>query len=173
MAFAGNDLVNFIGVPVAAFNAYTEWSASGLSAGSFPMDVLASKVPTNNWLLFGAGMVMVITLWFSTKAKDVVKTSLDLSNQGDTKERFQPNFLSRGFVRFAMGASKVTSFILPISWQDKIEQQFEQPVSISKGAKEYHSAKVLQAFHHAQKRLQYVRLCLIVEQQLSPQVPIQ
>ena len=73
-------------------------------------------------------MVMVITLWFSTKAKDVVKTSLDLSNQGDTKERFQPNFLSRGFVRFAMGASKVTSFILPISWQNKIEQQFEQPV---------------------------------------------
>ena len=128
LAFAGTDLVNFIGVPVAAFNAYTEWSASGLSAGSFPMDVLASKVPTNNWLLFGAGMVMVITLWFSTKAKDVVKTSLDLSNQGDTKERFQPNFLSRGFVRFAMGASKVTSFILPISWQDKIEQQFEQPV---------------------------------------------
>ena len=128
LAFAGNDLVNFIGVPVAAFNAYTEWSASGLSAGSFPMDVLASKVPTNNWLLFGAGMVMVITLWFSTKAKDVVKTSLDLSNQGDTKERFQPNFLSLGFVRFAMGASKVTSFILPISWQNKIEQQFEQPV---------------------------------------------
>lgn len=128
LAFAGNDLVNFIGVPVAAFNAYTEWSASGLSAASFPMDVLASKVPTNNWLLFGAGMVMVITLWFSTKAKDVVKTSLDLSNQGDTKERFQPNFLSRGFVRFAMGASKVTSFVLPISWQDKIEQQFEQPV---------------------------------------------
>jgi hypothetical protein len=73
-------------------------------------------------------MVMVATLWFSTKAKNVVKTSLDLSNQGNTKERFRPNFLSRGFVRFAMGASKVTSFILPTSWQDKIEQQFEQPV---------------------------------------------
>jgi len=128
LAFAGNDLVNFIGVPVAAFNAYTEWSASGLSAADFPMDVLASKVPTNNWLLFGAGMVMVATLWFSTKAKNVVKTSLDLSSQGDTKERFQPNFLSRGFVRFAMGASKVSSFILPTSWQNKIEQQFEQPV---------------------------------------------
>jgi phosphate/sulfate permease len=106
LAFAGNDLVNFIGVPVAAFNAYTEWSASGLSAMEFPMDVLASKVPTNNWLLFGAGMVMVATLWFSTKAKNVVKTSLDLSSQGDTKERF----------------------ILPTSWQNKIEQQFEQPV---------------------------------------------
>ena len=128
LAFAGNDLVNFIGVPVAAYNAFLEWSASGLSATEFPMDVLASKVPTNNWLLFGAGMVMVVTLWFSTKAKDVVKTSLDLSNQGETKERFQPNTLSRGFVRIAMGASKVTSLILPTSWQEKIEQQFEQPV---------------------------------------------
>jgi phosphate/sulfate permease len=128
LAFAGNDLVNFIGVPVAAYNAFVEWSASGLSAYDFPMDVLASKVPTNNWLLFGAGMVMVVTLWFSTKAKDVVKTSLDLSNQSETKERFQPNALSRGFVRFAMGASKLTASILPISWQEKIEQQFEQPV---------------------------------------------
>jgi len=128
LAFAGNDLVNFIGVPVAAYNAFLEWSASGLSATEFPMDVLASKVPTNNWLLFGAGMVMVVTLWFSAKAKDVVKTSLDLSSQGETKERFQPNTLSRGFVRIAMGASKVSAFILPTSWQDKIEQQFEQPV---------------------------------------------
>jgi len=128
LAFAGNDLVNFIGVPVAAYNAFLEWSASGMLATEFPMDVLASKVPTNNWLLFGAGMVMVVTLWFSAKAKDVVKTSLDLSSQGETKERFQPNTLSRGFVRLAMGASKVSSFILPTAWQHKIEQQFEQPV---------------------------------------------
>ena len=128
LAFAGNDLVNFIGVPVAAYNAFLEWSASGVSASEFPMDVLASKVPTNNWLLFGAGMVMVITLWFSTKAKNVVKTSLDLSSQGETKERFQPNALSRGFVRLAMGASNLTARVLPTSWQAKIETQFEQPV---------------------------------------------
>ena len=128
LAFAGNDLVNFIGVPVAAYNAFLEWSASGVSASEFPMDVLASKVPTNNWLLFGAGMVMVITLWFSTKAKNVVKTSLDLSSQGETKERFQPNALSRGFVRLAMEASNLTARVLPTSWQAKIETQFEQPV---------------------------------------------
>ena len=128
LAFAGNDLVNFIGVPVAAYNAFLEWSASGVSASEFPLDVLASKVPTNNWLLFGAGMVMVITLWFSTKAKNVVKTSLDLSSQGETKERFQPNALSRGFVRLAMGASNLTARVLPTSWQAKIETQFEQPV---------------------------------------------
>ncbi len=128
LAFAGNDLVNFIGVPVAAYNAFLEWSASGTAASAFPMDVLASKVPTNNWLLFGAGMVMVLTLWFSTKAKNVVKTSLDLSSQGETKERFQPNSLSRGFVRSAMLMSQMTAYMLPESWQAKIDKQFETPV---------------------------------------------
>lgn len=127
LAFAGNDLVNFIGVPVAAYNAFQEWSASGMAANEFPMDVLAAKVPTNNWLLFASGMVMVLTLWFSTKAKGVVKTSLDLSSQGETKERFQPNFLSRGFVRSAMLMSQMSSYMLPESWQQKIDKQFIQP----------------------------------------------
>ena len=128
LAFAGNDLVNFIGVPMAAYNAFEQWTASGVLATDFPMDVLAKKVPTNNWLLFGAGMIMVLTLWFSTKAKGVVKTSLDLSRQGVTEERFQPNFLSRGLVRAAMAMSQMSSYILPESWQTKIEKQFESPV---------------------------------------------
>ncbi len=136
LAFAGNDLVNFIGVPVAAYNAFTEWTASGMPADSFPMTVLAEKVPTNNWLLFGAGMIMVLTLWFSTKAKAVVKTSLDLASQGETKERFQPNFLSRGFVKYAMLMSEMSSYILPRSWQAKIDKQFEAPViSLTKAEK--------------------------------------
>jgi phosphate/sulfate permease len=133
LAFAGNDLVNFIGVPVAAYNAFLAWSDSGVAASLFPMNILAEKVPTNNWLLFAAGMVMVLTLWFSAKAKGVVKTSLDLSSQGETKERFQPNFLSRGFVRSAILMSQMSSYILPKSWQEKIEKQFEAPViTISK-----------------------------------------
>ena len=128
LAFAGNDLVNFIGVPIAAYNAFLEWSASGVAATDFPMDVLAEKVPTNNWLLFIAGMVMILTLWFSSKAKNVVKTSLDLASQSETKERFEPNFLSRGFVRFAVLISEFTSLILPKSLQAKIDKQFEIPV---------------------------------------------
>jgi len=133
LAFAGNDLVNFIGVPMAAYNAFIEWSTSGVPAAEFPMGVLAEKVPTNNWLLFGAGMIMVLTLWFSTKAKGVVKTSLDLSSQSETKERFQPNWLSRGFVRLAMGSSQMTSYLLPDSWQKKIEKQFKKPtITLSK-----------------------------------------
>ena len=127
LAFAGNDLVNFIGVPIAAYNAFIEWSASGVPATEFSMEVLAAKVPTNNWLLFIAGMIMVLTLWFSNKAKGVVKTSLDLSSQGETKERFQPNFLSRGLVRGAMSISKYTSLITPKSVQEKIDKQFEKP----------------------------------------------
>jgi hypothetical protein len=78
--------------------------------------------------LFIAGMVMVITLWISSKAKKVTKTEIDLARQRDTKERFEPNFLSRGLVRFAMNASKFTSAIVPSKLREKINSQFEVPV---------------------------------------------
>ncbi|MBC8754252.1 inorganic phosphate transporter [Kordia sp. YSTF-M3] len=133
LAFAGNDLVNFIGPSTGAYQAYLDFidptvNTLGLSADNFPMDSLGKKVTTPTFLLVAAGLIMVVTLWFSTKAKNVVKTSLDLSSQGETKERFQPNFLSRGFVRMALAMSKMTSYILPESWQAKIEKQFETPV---------------------------------------------
>ncbi|MFC2109693.1 inorganic phosphate transporter, partial [Bacteroidota bacterium] len=130
LAFSGNDLVNFIGVPMAAYNSYEAFIASGSLPNEFSMEILAKKVPTNNWLLFGAGMVMVLTLWFSSKAKNVVKTSLDLSSQGATKERFQPNFLSRGFVRLAMGIGQVVTYILPEASKKKVDKQFERPVVV-------------------------------------------
>ena len=128
LAFSGNDLVNFIGVPIAAWNSYEAWSESGIAAQEFSMDILAKKVPTNNLLLMLAGLIMVITLWFSSKAKNVVQTSLDLSSQGATKERFQPNFLSRGIVRTAMAISDGVSMVTPKSWSTKIEKQFTPPV---------------------------------------------
>tara|TARA_Y100000022_G_scaffold17455_1_gene13356 strand:- start:1775 stop:4024 length:2250 start_codon:yes stop_codon:yes gene_type:complete len=128
LAFAGNDLVNFIGVPIAAWQSYEAWVASGISADMFSMEVLATKVPTPNLLLFIAGMVMVITLWVSSKAKKVTKTEIDLARQRDTKERFEPNFLSRSLVRFAMNASKFTSAIVPSKLREKINSQFEVPV---------------------------------------------
>ena len=80
LAFAGNDLVNFIGVPIAAWQSYQEWVASGIPANEFSMEILSAKVATPTFLLFFAGMVMIITLWFSSKAKSVVKTSIDLSS---------------------------------------------------------------------------------------------
>ncbi|WP_048331432.1 inorganic phosphate transporter [Bizionia psychrotolerans] len=137
LAFAGNDLVNFIGVPIAGWLSYTTWAASGVPAEAFSMGFLADKVATPTYLLVGAGLIMVATLWFSSKAKAVVKTSLDLSSQGETKERFQPNFLSRGFVRFAVLASQMSSYVLPTSWQAKIDKQFEVPVLKLKKDKTY------------------------------------
>ncbi|MCF6279473.1 MAG: inorganic phosphate transporter [Flavobacteriaceae bacterium] len=128
LAFAGNDLVNFIGVPIAAWQSYEAWAGTGIPATEFTMDVLGKKVATPTLLLFIAGMIMVVTLWFSSKSKSVLKTSLDLSSQGETKERFQPNFLSRGLVRGAMLISKYTSIVTPKSFQDKIDKQFEKPV---------------------------------------------
>ena len=94
LAFAGNDLVNFIGVPIAAYQSYEAWAASGAAASDFSMGVLSSKVPTPTLFLILSGGIMVLTLWLSTKAKKVMKTELDLSDQNSIKERFQPNFLS-------------------------------------------------------------------------------
>ena len=128
LAFAGNDLVNFIGVPIAAWQSYEAWIASGVPADMFSMEVLSTKVPTPNLLLFLAGMVMVVTLWVSSKAKKVTKTTIDLARQRETKERFQPNFISRGLVRFSMNLVKYTSLIVPKKLRNNINAQFEVPV---------------------------------------------
>jgi phosphate/sulfate permease len=128
LAFAGNDLVNFIGVPIAAWQSYEAWVGSGIPANEFAMDALGKKVPTPTLLLLLAGLIMVLTLWLSSKAKNVVKTSIDLSSQSDTKERFEPHFLSRSLVRGSMMLSKYLAIITPQSIQDKIEHQFEKPV---------------------------------------------
>ncbi|MCM4171793.1 inorganic phosphate transporter family protein [Arenibacter sp. TNZ] len=128
LAFAGNDLVNFIGVPIAAWQSFEAWQASGIPANEFSMTVLAEKVPTPTILLFVAGMVMVLTLWFSKKARYVTQTEINLSREGESKERFQPNFLSRGIVRSAMALSSVTSALLPKSLQEKIDSNFKKPV---------------------------------------------
>ncbi|KUO65275.1 MAG: phosphate:sodium symporter [Lutibacter sp. BRH_c52] len=128
LAFAGNDLVNFIGVPIAGWQSYQAWAASGVPATEFAMDFLGTKVPTPTFLLFIAGLVMVLTLWFSSKAKSVIKTEVDLASHTNIKERFEPNFLSRGFVRTAMLFAKYLAFMTPNTVLNKIDRQFEKPV---------------------------------------------
>jgi predicted RNA-binding protein len=132
LAFAGNDLVNFIGVPIAAWQSYEAWVASGVAANEFSMQVLATKVATPNFLLVIAGVVMVLTLWFSKKAQRVVKTELDLSNQGEVSERFNANFLSRFIVRVASNLSNLFSRMLPTSVNSVIEKRFEIPEIFTK-----------------------------------------
>ena len=124
LAFAGNDLVNFIGVPVAAYQSYDAWLSSGIAADEFSMEVLSNKVSTPTIFLFASGLIMVLTLWFSSKAKKVVKTSLDLSDQNNIKERFKPNLLSRSLVRFFIWLNQYFSNLVPISVNEKINNSF-------------------------------------------------
>ncbi|MGB6153165.1 MAG: inorganic phosphate transporter [Pricia sp.] len=128
LAFAGNDLVNFIGVPIAAWQSYEAWQASGVAATDFSMVVLASKVPTPTLLLFLSGIIMVATLWLSKKARYVSETEINLAREGEAKERFQPNFLSRGIVRLSIGIAEVTQAILPNSLNKRLATRFEKPV---------------------------------------------
>ncbi len=128
MAFSGNDLVNFIGVPIAALNSYEAWQTSGVAADAFSMGVLAKKVPSNLWLLLLAGGVMVITIWTSKKAKNVIKTGVDLSRQGEGHEKFQPNPMSRVVVRAAMSINAGFNFFIPQKTQQYINSKFQRPV---------------------------------------------
>ena len=127
LAFAGNDLVNFIGVPIAAWQSYQSWLASGIDPELFSMGGLAAKVATPTIFLFIAGLVMVLTLWTSTKAKKVVKTTIDLSRQDKTEERFESNALSRGLVNAFVRTTGVINRMIPAPIQNLITKQFTQP----------------------------------------------
>lgn len=127
MAFAGNDLVNFIGVPIAALQSFQDWSASGVAATDYNMSGLTNAVQTPIYLLLASGIIMVLTIWFSSKAKNVVKTSVDLARQDEGEERFQPNFLSRQIVRLSVQASESISSLIPQALQDRIDTRFEKP----------------------------------------------
>ena len=128
LAFAGNDLVNFIGVPIAAWDSYDAWQSSGEAATSFSMAVLDKKVPANFWYLLIAGAIMVVTIWTSKKAKTVIETGINLSRQGEGHEKFQPNPMSRVVVRAAMGLNAGISYVFPKKTLDFIDTKFKKPV---------------------------------------------
>jgi hypothetical protein len=100
MAFAGNDMVNFIGVPLAGYESFKAFVASGgVDAGGFMMESLKEPVNTPLYFLIIAGLVMVITLRFSKKAKSVTETEINLGRQGEGSERFSSSSLARFIVR--------------------------------------------------------------------------
>src|SRR5699024_727672 len=104
MAFAGNDLVNLIGVPIAGLMAYQSWLKSGVPADALYQDYLATNdviVPV--YMLGIAGLIMALTIWLSAKAKKVTETEISLSKQDeDGDDRFKPNNISRRVVKTAM-----------------------------------------------------------------------
>ncbi len=132
MAFAGNDLVNFIGVPLAGYNAYELYAASGVSADQFLMTGLAGKVATPTYLLILAGLIMVVTLWTSTKAKTVIKTSLDLGRQRGGSERFNSFAASRSLVRNFSRMAIFVNELLPERVTNGVTRRFDQTPFLEK-----------------------------------------
>lgn len=128
MAFAGNDLVNFIGVPLAGFEAFKVWVASGTSPELFGMEMLAGKVETPTYMLLIAGLVMAFALITSRKARKVVQTSVDLSRQTEGDERFGSSALSRMLVRVSVQFAAFSEKYLPDRLNHFLHRQFE-PVS--------------------------------------------
>ena len=144
LAFAGNDLVNFIGVPMAAWNSYEAWSGSGIAPNEFSMEVLAGKVPTPSLFLFIAGVIMVLTLWLSSKARKVAATEVNLARQSEGHERFEPNALSRLIVRSSLGAFNAAGILIPNPVKEKISKKFEKPV-VSLPKKKYYELPAFDA----------------------------
>ncbi|MDX8338151.1 inorganic phosphate transporter [Draconibacterium sp. IB214405] len=126
MAFAGNDLVNFIGVPLAGYNSFQAWVAEGASnPDTFSMAMLAGKVGTPTYMLLVAGLVMIVTLIMSKKAKSVIATSLDLSRQNEGDERFGSSFAARVIVRGATKFNNRLVNVLPTTITRGVGSRFE------------------------------------------------
>lgn len=126
LAFAGNDLVNFIGVPIAAIQSYQFFTASvGADPNTYMMTELANNeiVAPFYYLLF-AGVVMVFTLWTSKKARKVIETEMSLSRQGEGEEKFAPNAIARVIVRGTVVFGNVVNYVLPKSFQLKLDERF-------------------------------------------------
>jgi phosphate/sulfate permease len=129
MAFAGNDLVNFIGVPLAGFSSFKAWVSAGAeNPEMFSMAMLAGKVSTPSYMLLIAGLVMIVTLIFSKKAQSVVGTSVDLSRQGEGTERFNSSMIARVIVRSSSRFQKTLKKVVPEVVVSKLHSRF-QPAS--------------------------------------------
>ena len=112
MAFAANDLVNFIGVPLAGLAAYTVAGATG-NPLTATMEALAKPVHSNTVFLLLAGAIMVITLWLSRKARTVTRTEVRLGRQEEGYERFESTGLSRAIVRLVSSIFEIAARVAP------------------------------------------------------------
>ena len=124
-AFAGNDLVNFIGVPLAGYSAFQDFAANGAGADfGFTMDSLNGPASTPIYFLFVAGMVMVVSLATSKKAQNVVKTSVSLASKDEGDEMFGSSRMARSLVRFGNNVGQTVATYMPKSVSRFIEKRF-------------------------------------------------
>ena len=128
MAFAGNDLVNFIGVPLAGLDSYQVFSANadGASDTAFMMTSLMESAKTSPGWLLGAGAIMVLAMATSKKAQNVIKTSVDLSRQDEGDEMFGSSSAARAIVRFAQTIGGNVNTAVPNCISNWIDSRFSE-----------------------------------------------
>jgi len=127
MAFAGNDLVNFIGVPLAGLESFRTFQDSGMANPSgFTMTALSEPVKTPTIFLLIAGAIMVMALWTSKKAKSVSATTIDLSRQDEGYERFESFGMARGIVRASIGFSNLINALIPKTITNFLRSRFNR-----------------------------------------------
>ena len=137
LAFAGNDLVNFIGVPLAGFSAYTDYAANsnGVGIHDFMMNSLMSSAKTPAIFLLASGIIMVYALATSKKAKNVIKTSVDLARQEEGDEMFGSSALARTIVRRATAINEFLVKVIPVGMRRWIDSRFNKDeVILANGA---------------------------------------
>ncbi len=128
MAFASNDLVNFIGVPLAGLESYMVFiSDPAIDPGTYTMESLLEPVRTPPVYLVIAGVIMIITLAFSKKARSVTQTEIDLARQTEGYERFSSSPLARTILRMGLEINKLFCMVLPGAVLRKINKQFHRP----------------------------------------------
>ena len=131
LAFAGNDLVNFIGVPLAGFSSFMDFTANGNgNPDGFLMTSLLGPAKTPWYFLIGAGAIMVYALCTSKKAHAVIKTSVDLSRQDEGEETFGSTPIARTIVRFSMTLANGISRITPDSTKKWLDTRFRKDEAI-------------------------------------------
>ena len=133
MAFAGNDLVNFVGVPLTGLEAYQDYTANGNGdAQGFMMQSLMDSAHTPAVYLIAAGVVMVLALVFSKKAQNVVKTSVDLSRQDEGDEMFGSSGVARTLVRTSRSVMGGVTTMVPKSVALWIDSRFNADAAVLK-----------------------------------------
>ena len=132
LAFAGNDLVNFIGIPLAGYSSFMDYTANGTAVGpdGFLMTSLMGSAKTPWYFLIGAGAIMVYALCTSKKAHAVIKTSVDLSRQDEGEENFGSTPIARTLVRFSLTLANGISRITPPSTKRWIDTRFRKDEAI-------------------------------------------
>ena len=125
LAFAGNDLVNFIGVPVAGFDAFSIAKHSG--DPQMMMGALSENVPANFLILLAAGAMMILTLWTSKKAMHVSETELSLSaaQEDEGPEQYGSSVMSRTIVRAALNINAGIERVIPPRVRAAVSRRFE------------------------------------------------